>query len=151
MRYRNAIIEFISISLIALWGYAAFSKIFAFDIFQSQLGKSPLLASFSTVVAVAVPAVELVLVALLLINRYKRLGMLLSGILMLTFTIYIAGMLAFAKDIPCSCGGIISTFTWDQHLYFNVGFTLLAFIGYWLHRKKGRIIHGDELANAFAH
>jgi hypothetical protein len=38
-------------------------------------------------------------------------------------------MLLSEKDLPCSCGGIISSLSWRQHIIFNGVFILLAITG----------------------
>jgi hypothetical protein len=47
-------------------------------------------------------------------------------------------MLAYAKHLPCSCGGVIKKLTWPQHLAFNIFFLLIAMTGIILQRKHTR-------------
>jgi hypothetical protein len=56
--------------------------------------------------------------------------------LMLIFTFYIAYMIGFAAQLPCSCGGVLKEMSWKQHLFFNIGFTLLSLAGILLQRKR---------------
>jgi hypothetical protein len=35
-------------------------------------------------------------------------------------------MIAFDPELPCSCGGILQSMNWTQHLIFNIFFTLLG-------------------------
>jgi hypothetical protein len=53
----------------------------------------------------------------------------LSCGLMTLFTIYIAIILVVNNHIPCSCGGIIQSMSWKQHLLFNVACIILSVIG----------------------
>jgi hypothetical protein len=38
-------------------------------------------------------------------------------------------MISFDKNLPCSCGGIISKLSWKQHIIFNLFFIVLSVIG----------------------
>ncbi|MFD2887768.1 MauE/DoxX family redox-associated membrane protein [Chitinophaga cymbidii] len=129
---KKIILEIIYVSFLILWAYAAFSKLFAFDIFSTQLGKSPLLRSVAPVAAIGVPVIELVLAAMLIMERTKKIGLIGSLVLMVIFTVYLIGILAFSTDIPCSCGGLLQDLTWKQHVFFNLGVIVLATIGVFL-------------------
>lgn len=135
MRNKKVFLEIIMMSFLCLWGYAAFSKIFEFQIFKYQLSESPLLSDISGIVSILVPAVEIFIVVLLIIDRTKRLGLYLSLSLLTVFTIYLIGILNFSKNIPCSCGGVLQNITWTQHIIMNSGFIVLAIIGLILQRK----------------
>jgi uncharacterized membrane protein YphA (DoxX/SURF4 family) len=133
---RKIILEIIYISFVILWGYAAFSKLFAYEIFKSQLSKSPLLHSLAPVAAIGVPIVELVLTVMLIVERTKKTGLKGSFVLMTVFTVYLIGILSFSTDIPCSCGGLLQNLTWTQHVYFNIGFIILALIGMYIQSNR---------------
>ncbi|SIN77550.1 MauE/DoxX family redox-associated membrane protein [Chitinophaga niabensis] len=128
MKVQRIIFETIVVLFICLWGYAAFSKIFEYEIFKGQLAKSPLLESTAGFVAIFLPAIEIVLALMLIFDRTKCAGILASLALMTIFTVYLIGILTFSKDVPCSCGGILQNMTWTQHIYFNIGFVLLAIV-----------------------
>ncbi|WP_341835540.1 MauE/DoxX family redox-associated membrane protein [Chitinophaga pollutisoli] len=127
MKSRKTFVLITTLLFIALWGYTALSKIFGFEIFEDQLSLSPVFKSTYRIVAVAVPAVELVLLALLIFERTKIAGLLLSALLLLAFTIYLAYILLnYQGELPCTCGGFIAKMTWTQHIIFNITFILLA-------------------------
>lgn len=136
MNWKKFTIEAINIAFVALWGYAAFSKLLVFETFRSQLGQSPLLKTTAGFVAIALPVAEILLALMLIFDRTKRAGIIASFTLMSVFTLYLIGMLTFSKDIPCSCGGILQEMTWTQHIYFNIGFVILALVGTILHNRK---------------
>ena len=125
---RPVIIEIISCLLIALFVYAAVAKIMDMQQFQIQLGKSPLLTSFSTLVSFAVPAIEVIISLTLVLPRFRLFGLYASFSLMLLFTLYIIAILHLDKNIPCSCGGILEKMGWKEHLVFNSVFTLIAIV-----------------------
>ncbi|WP_373275013.1 MauE/DoxX family redox-associated membrane protein [Parapedobacter tibetensis] len=66
-----------------------------------------------------------------------RLGLWLSAILMLSFTLFILfGVLGWYAKKPCGCGSIVSGLSWNEHLWFNLGFLLLSILGIWLTRPQ---------------
>jgi hypothetical protein len=136
----EAIISLIAAILIALFVYTALSKLMQFHRFHIALRASPWLNPFSGQLVWAIPAVELILAVGLLIIRFRKRALLISGLLLLLFTVYIGAMLLFAKQLPCGCGGIIETLSWPQHLFVNVLLTVLAFTAWYLERKHKRTI-----------
>lgn len=125
---KNIIIEVISIAYILLFVYAAVSKLMDFSNFQIQIGQSPLLSSFAGPVSYGVPITEIGLAFLLVLPKYRLLGLYGSFFLMTMFTTYIFIILNFSSFVPCSCGGILEKMGWTEHFIFNVSFVLLAAI-----------------------
>lgn len=125
----------ISIMLIAMFTYAAVSKLIDYHTFTKQLNDSPLLSPIAGVITWFIPAAELYTVILLLSNGRRRSGLLMSVILMTLFTGYITIMLVFFERIPCSCGGVFERMNWHEHLLFNMAFLLIAITGYYLEHK----------------
>jgi hypothetical protein len=135
-RLRSTFTQIIAASLIFLFLYAAVSKLLTHSAFTSVLGKSPLLGRVSKLVAWLVPLTEIGLAILLFIPSFRKLGLLLSIFLMSLFTIYIAYMLLFIPQLPCSCGGVVSSLDWKEHLVFNCCVTLVACIGWKLSKTN---------------
>jgi hypothetical protein len=129
-------IEIICFLLILLFVYAAFSKLIEFNTFKIQLNNSPFLKPFSEFIFWFIPIIELIVAALLTVKHTRKRGLFASFILLLIFSLYIAGMLLSTEHLPCSCGGIIQQLSWKQHLLFNLFFLLLALIGIVLDRKQ---------------
>lgn len=128
-------VDFIGYLFILLFLYAAANKLLDFQKFKVQLGQSPLLTDYATVIAWLVPSVEIIICILLYFKRTQLIGLYASFSLMLMFTIYITIILNFAERIPCSCGGILDQMGWVAHLIFNIAFVLLAVAGIFLHGK----------------
>lgn len=130
---RKIIVEIIAMLFIILWIPAAMSKIMDVETFRFQLGRSPYIQDIAGLVAVALPVGEILIALLLLFKATRLLGLYASFLLIVLFTGYIYAMLHFSYYTPCSCGGIISLFgledDWNNHLKFNIAFTLLAIIG----------------------
>lgn len=127
---RNTIIEVICLLYILLFFYAAISKLLDYHNFRIQLGQSPILSSVAGLMSIFIPILELG-IAILLVFRYTRfLGLLASFTLMVLFSFYIYIILHYSAFVPCSCGGILEKMTWNQHLAFNVFFTIMAGIAF---------------------
>lgn len=136
IRFSQICLELIVAALIILWVYTSISKIFDYSNFRTQLGLSPFISRMSEFLSYAIPAGELILALLLVINRTRRIGLYASFALMLMFTIYIYMMLQYAYDLPCSCGGVLAKMTWSDHLYFNGTFTVATLIGVFIIERK---------------
>ena len=111
-----------------LFIYAATSKLLDFTTFRVQLGQSPLLNAFADWISISVPGIEIIIAFVLLIPKYRLIGLYASYLLMAMFTMYIFIILNYSAFVPCSCGGILQKMTWDEHLVFNIVFILLAII-----------------------
>jgi hypothetical protein len=128
-KIQNLSLEFICLLYTLLFVYAATSKVLDFENFRIQLGQSPLLSSFSGLILFAVPAVEIIIAILLLVQKFRLIGLFSAYTLMVLFTAYIYILLNYSAFIPCSCGGIIQKLSWSQHIIFNIFFIVLAAIG----------------------
>lgn len=131
-KIKNSFVLIVSYLYVLLFAYAAVSKLLDYENFQLQLGQSPLLSAFAGYVVWLVPAVEILISLLLVIPRFRKIGLLAGYILMVMFTAYIYIILNYSSFIPCSCGGVLEKMSWNEHLIFNVVFVVLAGLGYFL-------------------
>ncbi|SFO92321.1 Methylamine utilisation protein MauE [Chitinophaga sp. YR627] len=146
---RRTVLETIRLLFILLFVYTAVSKFLDYENFRAVIGQSPLLTRFAPVLAIVVPVAEIVIALLLVLPRYRRTGLYASFAMMMLFTTYIIVLMTLAEKVPCSCGGVISRMTWTQHLYFNIFFVLLAFLGMWLYtRPDDNIRPSKQLVHA---
>ena len=122
---RTFAIHFIASLFIFLFTYTAFSKFLDFDNFTKVLGSSPLLTYAVRWLASILLIIELGTAVLLFFPNTRVAGLYASLSLICLFTLYIAGMLLFAPNLPCSCGGVIERLSWKQHLVLN-SFLLIA-------------------------
>ena len=125
-KFKEVVIEIISVLLILLFVYSALSKVLEFQNFQAQLGQSPLLSAYTGFISYAVLIVEFTIALLLAFPKTRFIGHLSSFVLMIMFTAYIIVILNYSSFVPCSCGGILEKLGWREHLIFNVVFTILA-------------------------
>lgn len=112
--------------LVLLWSYTALQKLVGFHRFVITLRGTfiPLLPYSAGILL----ALEFAIAIMLLFSRTQRWGALLSAVLLLCFSVYIGCMLAFQSSLPCSCGGVLETMSWPQHLVFNLFFLLLSML-----------------------
>ncbi len=135
---KPSIILLLSIPLIILWSYTAISKVSDFPHFRTQMMKQVFSEGFAEALAYTLPLTELIVAGLLCFALTRIYGFISSAFLLLSFSIYIALILAgvFGKT-PCSCGGVLSQLGWGEHLIFNLVFLALALLGVFLSFKKG--------------
>lgn len=136
--FKPLLSEIISALLIILFVYASVSKIIAFDEFKLQLSKSPFITQFSTTLAWSLPVIEIAVSVLLVFPALRLLGFYMSLFLLSMFTSYLIAMLNFSYYIPCSCGGVLSGLTWNEHLWFNIFFLALTIGAILINNKKKR-------------
>ncbi len=123
------LVEIISAILILLFVYTALSKLLGLDQFRDVLWQAPMIGRGAGIVARAVPLTEL-LIALLLFFPITRVWGLYGSLgLLLVFTAYLVYMLFSMTDLPCQCGGVISNLSWTQHVFFNLFFIGLTWLG----------------------
>lgn len=127
--HRNIFIEVISFLYVLLFVYAAISKLLDFENFQVQLGQSPLLSAFAGLIAWIVPLMELLIALLIILKKWRLVGLFAAFSLMVMFTAYIYIILNYSSFVPCSCGGILEKMGWKEHFIFNSVFIILAAAG----------------------
>ena len=132
------ITAFIIYFFILLFCYAAISKMFDLENFQLQIAQSPMLSKYAGFVSYSVILIELFTVGLLCFEKTGYAGLIASAILMVIFSIYIAMLLNFGENLPCSCGRILQEMSWHQHLYFNIGCVILSVTALVLSLKYSR-------------
>jgi hypothetical protein len=135
---REILIDIISALFVVLFVYAAVTKLIDYGKFRVQVGQSPLLTAFAGTVAWLVPAVEIIVAAMLTVLRFRLSGLYASFGLMVMFTAYIVVITQFSEYVPCSCGGVLEKLSWNEHLVFNLVFVALGFWPSSSIRRKSR-------------
>ena len=126
---KNLLPDYISALLIFLFIYTAASKILNIESFQHSLENSPLLKDYVFFISWFIPSIETSIALLLLFPASRLIGLYASFFLLLAFTGYVAYMIMFIPQLPCSCGGIIQKLSWNQHLVLNIFLTALTALG----------------------
>lgn len=133
-------IEIISALFILLFVYTGISKFQEIDSLEYALRDYPFIGNYSIFISWALPSIELLVAALLLIPRLRLMGLYGSLVLMSSFTLYLIIMFSFTNASPCTCGGMLQKLSWPQHLIFNVIMVILSIIGIRLFMKNKRSI-----------
>ena len=136
MKKKKIAIEIICFLFILLFTYAALTKLMDYQKFSVQIGQSPLLTNYAGLLAWAVPVGELVIAGMLAIIPLRKIGLYAAFTLMAMFTAYIVVILQFSEYVPCSCGGVLESLGWTEHLILNIGFVLLGIVGILLSTNK---------------
>jgi len=137
--------------LTLLFMYASFSKIFDPEVFQRSMYKQPFPHWVSDILMIFIPASEIIIAVFLISSKRWQLGLKLSLVLMTVFSLYIIVILLHGfGHVPCSCGGVISSLNWSQHLVFNLFFVAISLGGVLLtrnmHDEYARIPRGRKLS-----
>lgn len=119
---RSVVVEVIAALFILLFTYTALSKLGDRQGFRNVLFQSPLIGKAADLISWIIPVLELFISLLLFFPKTRKIGLYAATSLMAVFTVYITYMILFEKDLPCSCGGVIGTMNWGQHLVFNILF-----------------------------
>lgn len=122
-----------------LFIYAASSKIFTYEKSELQLSKSPITTDFASTLVWLVPTTELMIAMLLIPSTTRTIGLYAALAIMSMFTAYIYAILNYSSSVPCSCGGVLESLSWDEHLLFNIFFMILAIIAI--------LLKSDEIEN----
>lgn len=136
--YKKIIVDGLSILFIVLFIYAAVNKLQQLETFQIQLEQFPFISEYTQWIVWVVPILLIIVSILFLFERMKWIAFYSSFLMMLFFTLYIIAVLNFAESIPCSCAGIFNSWSWNDHLYFNMGVLLLAVVGIALSHRLGK-------------
>ena len=132
-KHSTVILEAITLLLIILFTYAGLTKLMEGHLFYDNIRNSPVLGgkTMASLAAWIIPLSELTVAMLLVRSRTRLRGFYGALGLMLLFTGYTVAIVFFAPYKPCSCGGIISLLSWEQHLVLNMGLLLLALLAIW--------------------
>lgn len=151
------------VSLLALlFLYTGVAKLYGFSQFVYDMHNQPFPHWMADLLSSYLPYFEIAIAVILYIPAFRitktfripstrLIGLYISAIFMLAFTIYTALVLFHHYTrVPCSCGGVIRGLSWIQHLFFNLLFLALAITGIWLHTKKPGNIDSSPAIHSFA-
>ena len=139
---KKLFIEGAALILAFVFAYTAIAKIYDWQSTRLVMYNQVIPDWSKDFLLYSIPLVELFVAFILLIPNWRKIGFLSSLILMLVFTGYVAWVwLGIADRVPCSCGGIISSLTWGQHLILNLGLTGLAIWGTWSNCRTGGLMN----------
>lgn len=121
--------------LILLYLYTGLTQLLSFRFFYGNIYNQPIFQLSKPVLVYLIPGAQLLIAGGLLFERTRKMALWASLGLLSVFTAYIILiMLNALARVPCSCGGVISSFTWPQHLVFNLFFMLINAIALFLRK-----------------
>lgn len=127
MKTKAIVLEALICLLILLFVYASLSKLLDLDEYRKQLFNQAFPSVFKPVLLWMIPGSELLLTLLLLIPATRLPALYGSLLLLLLFTGYIVLVkMNVYHRIPCSCGGVLRSLNWTQHLIFNACFIVIT-------------------------
>lgn len=128
--HKRVLTEIISLILILVFAYAGVTKFLEGKMFYNNIMNSPIFGgeTIAAIAAIVIPVGEIVTSFLIAWRRTRPIGLYGALVLMLLFTGYTVAILFFTTTVPCSCGGIISLLSWEQHLMFMLVLLLLTIL-----------------------
>ena len=128
--FRETIVQTACLLFIVLFAYAGPTKLLEGHMFYDNIRNSPILGgkAIASLASWAIPLSELAVALLLIWKKTRFMGLYGAAVLMLLFTGYTLAIVFFAPYRPCSCGGVISLLSWEQHLLLNLVLLLLALL-----------------------
>jgi hypothetical protein len=133
---KEIIVDIISYLFIFLFIYTAYSKGTDYATFANSLSRYTIMENYADQIAWLVIAAEVFVSGLLLFPKTRKLGLIASLILMLSFTVALL-IMVFTMDTQfCSCGGVLNSMGAKEHIWFNTGFIALSIIGVALSKKS---------------
>ncbi|EMS34051.1 hypothetical protein C943_03867 [Mariniradius saccharolyticus AK6] len=132
---KNLPTEAAAIILALVFVYTAGSKWLDMEATRNGFMNQPFPKWMAMALVYIIPSVEFVCGILLLVPVRRKIGFGIAVMLMGLFTGYVVLVLTsvFGR-IPCSCGGIVSTLGWSEHLVLNIVLLATAILGYRLER-----------------
>lgn len=128
VKFWNGVAFPISLTCATLFSYTAQSKLMDHGRFFRGISKVEWIGNYATLISYAVPFAEILVALLILIPWTNKIGLWCFLGTVIVFTVYIIIALLWAKNLPCRCGGVIETLSWNEHIWFNVFFIMLAII-----------------------
>ena len=130
---KKIIVEISCAIFVLLFVYTAISKLLEHSRFTDQLNfivQHPPLALF---LSYLVPVAELITALLLSFHKHRLIGLYGFISLLIFFTFWIIYLLLSDRSLPCTCGGVISSLTWKQHVVFNTCFIIAGIAAIIMH------------------
>jgi|GEM_PF-786602 len=137
---QSALAEGASWLLASLFIYTAVSKVYDWQGTKLAMYNQLFPEWMADILLFLLPILELGIASMLLVSAWRKTGFLLSVLLLILFTVYVGWIgLGFAPRVPCSCGGVLNSLDWEEHLVFNLVFLGIAGNGLWFERRKSQL------------
>ena len=132
---KESALQLLTFVFICLWIYVGSKKVFTYADYRSSMIKQPFDDQYEIVLSYILPVAELAIGMLFIFERTKTLGLWLTILLMLIFSVYVTlALLNIWGSIPCDC--ILEfTISWKAHLWINGIITLASIAGLLLNKN----------------
>lgn len=134
---QSALAEGAACLLASLFIYTAVSKVYDWQGTKLAMYNQLFPEWMADIMLFLLPILELGIASMLLVSSWRKTALLLSVMLLILFTGYVGWIgLGFAERVPCSCGGVLRSLDWREHLVFNLAFLGIGGYGLWFERRK---------------
>jgi uncharacterized membrane protein YphA (DoxX/SURF4 family) len=133
--HKSLLPDLVSAFMVFLLVYTGTSKFKHLPVFNSQLRETKLYNGVEQLLTWTIPFAEILVAILLIVPSTRKLGLLLSAVLLSFFTVHLLLVIVSSGPIPCSCGGIFNGLTWIQHLVLNAVLLALCYTSYFIARR----------------
>lgn len=137
---KDSAIQLIAAVIAVMFFYAVVLKLGNYEEATREMRNQVFPMATADVLVWLIPLLEIVIIALLIYQPLRKVGLWASLALLLSFSAYIilAERKIFGRT-PCSCAGILwQHSTYRHQLWFNVLFIILAIIALVLHYVNNR-------------
>ena len=141
VKAHQGILTTICFMQVLLFAYTGCSKLIDQPNFYKQLTVFMPWPVSAAIISYTIPVAELIIAMGIIFQRTRLASMYAFCFLLIIFTVYIIVLLLGNRDLPCSCGGVISTMNWQQHLVFNIACIALSCTGIYLQHIVNRKIN----------
>lgn len=138
MKRAKIILEILCCTLMVLFFYTGISKLIDHTAFEFDLINAPIIQKVAPIVYAALPAFEIIVGLGLMFTKTRKISLYACLVLMVVFTIYVGGIMSFAKNKPCTCGGVLRSMSWPAHLIFNIAYTIVSIVALYLYKRINR-------------
>lgn len=135
--------------LLVLWIFVFIDKITDYKQFKFDVFRQPLPNRLADIAIIVLPLTELATIILIICERTRILGYVISAMLMFIYTLYAGiGYLNDWDTLYCGCGKVISSITWGQHFWINAFFLFISICAILLiirqraNRAQGLVVEG---------
>ncbi|MEO6521352.1 MAG: MauE/DoxX family redox-associated membrane protein [Mucilaginibacter sp.] len=142
---KDTYVVLVSVAFILFWFFAAGSKLYDFGEWKQEMDNQVFSRRITYGIIYTLPALEIMIAALLVRSATRLIGMILTFGLMVIFTIYVGlALLEVYSRTPCNCAGLMGqNSSWAANFKLNLLITAVAGAGLILtskskeRRKKG--------------
>lgn len=128
----------ISLFFVILYSYTATVKLAHFGNFRDQLNQSPGLQGYGGYWAYGIIALIIVMVILLCFRKLRLWGLWCSFGILTVIAGYIAVILYYSNNLPCTCIGLFEQLGWKENLAATMALMIMALVGIYAMKKENK-------------